>query len=266
MRGSDDKRYRRVLRETAQQLIFGSCGEVDVFEVCDALSITVRFENLKSKARAIVVNTLNATEIRLQKEFESPSQLRWARFLIAHELGHIILDRYCQASPLGKSEYWQHERLCNEFASVLLVPDTLITRLFAQRPKTSIGMLASVNRLATAATVPWLTAAFRYRAFIPEVVAFSVRRDCSSSPCFRIVASTLPFNEDRDRSIPLTSKLGTALCSLTLNRRTIPLDCSHFLDGTIPSCQTARAGVADSQGDGVYRVLVRDSKFAPASH
>jgi hypothetical protein len=44
------------------------------------------------------------------------------RFTIAHELGHILVDRAKGAQPSTEAEYWKHEDMCNRFAGALLVP------------------------------------------------------------------------------------------------------------------------------------------------
>lgn len=44
------------------------------------------------------------------------------RFILAHELGHVLLYRWGIQRPLGGREYWLQERLCDLFAELILCP------------------------------------------------------------------------------------------------------------------------------------------------
>lgn len=52
----------------------------------------------------------------------SPVAPRRIRFTVAHELGHVLLDKELGIRPKSRREYWQHERWCDDFAGNLLVP------------------------------------------------------------------------------------------------------------------------------------------------
>jgi hypothetical protein len=261
--------YRQVLSDAARYLALGSDGPLDVFRLCCTLSVSVQFGDLPGKARAVVVQRGEITEIRLRKNYEAPEMIGWARFLVAHELGHILLSRECRASPMGDSEYWVHEKLCDDFARALLVPDQLVASTLENLPTTTIGMVARINRLATVASVPWLTAAIRFCASVPEIAAFCAKIEKANDGSvrrYRVVSSTLPDNQERNRLIPVDSMLGNAFQHLSEQRRIRVLDVACFADGTIPSCKTANSGVVDSQGDGKYRLLVRLARSASSTN
>ncbi len=54
--------------------------------------------------------------------FSDPS----ARFLLAHEIAHCVIDLQIPISPSSRSEYWRLEELCNEMAAQLLVPRSFL--------------------------------------------------------------------------------------------------------------------------------------------
>ena len=46
-----------------------------------------------------------------------------ARFTMAHEIGHYMLEQYGVSRPSTRGEYWRTEALCHDFAGHLLIPD-----------------------------------------------------------------------------------------------------------------------------------------------
>src|SRR5262245_51088561 len=123
MKKADTALFSTALTEVAKRLVTDQLLPLDVTAVCRALSIRVTYGLLPGKARAGVVKGLHGSEIRLAERAGTDA---WQRFLIAHELGHIILERECAPPPMGQGEYWRHEELCDSFAALLLVPDALL--------------------------------------------------------------------------------------------------------------------------------------------
>lgn len=52
-----------------------------------------------------------------------------SRFTLAHELAHILLSRDLNCEPADESNYWWHERLCDDFAGRLLIRDEVLDSL-----------------------------------------------------------------------------------------------------------------------------------------
>jgi Zn-dependent peptidase ImmA (M78 family) len=60
------------------------------------------------------------------------------RFTIAHELGHVLIDKHYGIRPRTRGEYWTHEHLCDRFAAILLVPDAAASEFDATDPFESL--------------------------------------------------------------------------------------------------------------------------------
>lgn len=96
------------------------------------------------------------------------------RFTIAHELGHLLLmePREGTVARRLRSASSDVERLCDELAAAMLMPQDWVTRRFADRPrnlsairhlaqKTGTSMSAATARLAE--VVEWPMALLRWR-------------------------------------------------------------------------------------------------------
>ena len=86
-----------------------------------------------------------------------------ARFTLAHELGHVITERFLHChgdSPAGRSmERNQIERLCDEVAGALLLPQDLVLRVVGDAQPT----LGQLRHLALRGNVSLSCAAVRLR-------------------------------------------------------------------------------------------------------
>ncbi len=71
-------------------------------------------------------------KIRLyRRDFNAPLSCR-ERFSLAHELCHFLIWKKSGELPVP-SNYWKHERVCNAFASKLLVPEWVVNELIGDR-------------------------------------------------------------------------------------------------------------------------------------
>jgi len=71
-----------------------------------------------------------------------------ARFTMAHEIGHYLLETYGIPRPATEGDYWRTEELCHYFAGHLLVPPVAVGWV-AEAP--SSGPLEVLRRAALAA-------------------------------------------------------------------------------------------------------------------
>jgi hypothetical protein len=86
-----------------------------------------------------------------------------ARFTLAHELGHVLLDRDLDCRPLSKTEYWKHEAACNDFAARLLVPESVVLGLRGKSP------WRATDGIARDYDVSWEVAARRIAEAWPQL-------------------------------------------------------------------------------------------------
>lgn len=78
------------------------------------------------------------------------------RYVLAHELGHILFDSEFGVRPT-RGTYWEHEELCDEFATELLLPAGQIKPYMAVSGELVAQLILSM-RLASVGQVPWFLA------------------------------------------------------------------------------------------------------------
>jgi hypothetical protein len=153
---------------------------VDVMAVCRNCGVTVTRNHDVPARKARLVRVGAFAEIKLPL-----SNLRGAtpnehssleRFQIGHELAHYIIARDCGITPLGRSEYWRHERICDSFSGRLLLPTEVVSARLRQVGADPGGRLGALAGLANIAVVPWYIAAQRFFDVAPSVTFFGLRR------------------------------------------------------------------------------------------
>lgn len=164
------------------------------------------------------------------------------RFVIAHELGHLVLHRNGGKHPSGPSEYWRIERLCDEFARRLLIPDESIPKLTPENGASALEQLRASVLLSQKGAVPWSAAARRISETQEGVFFF--RLDPMRSGGFKVVVSTRPHH----RGIGQHITPGTALCETLSERLLGPLGV-HEVE---PRNLSGIAGITDIQSSAAY--------------
>jgi len=115
------------------------------------------------------------------------------RFVIAHELGHLILLRNGAPKPFGASEYWKLEEVCNDFARRLLINEEAINERLGRGDYSASSLLKICAGLALDAKVPWSAAAYRISESLPDTGFFRLE---PKQYGLKIVVSTFA-NKDR---------------------------------------------------------------------
>jgi hypothetical protein len=97
--------------------------------------------------RGALVRRGSAWEVLLMRAHSRREQISsHERFTIAHELGHYLLLREAQFRPQRNAEYWLGERLCNHFASRLLIPPRVLVDI--SEPAMADELANAVNEVA----------------------------------------------------------------------------------------------------------------------
>lgn len=91
------------------------------------------------------------------------------RLCVAHELAHYFLLKNFELLPRSKSEYWQHEELCDDFARHLLIPEQYIVQRASDTSWEPSAYLKLCGDVAAAAWIPWIHAAIRITERNPDV-------------------------------------------------------------------------------------------------
>lgn len=234
---------RSLLSDTADRL----AGEIDfpvsVRLICNCLNVRIR-RRTELKA-AVLVNANDGPEVHLPRPQRNTSRVifsrtsgtkgsfggkpngseSWERYVVAHELGHYVLHRARHGKPLGKSEYWIHEELCDSFARWLLLPQKALEKWFSRRLESlphispevwARSSLAMSKELQGAARVPWSIAATRISEYSERIAFLGIRNHDTTR--LRVNCSTLHSRKEIGRLILKSSELGQILSSEPMAR------------------------------------------------
>ncbi len=246
--------YRNVLVDQALDLSGTDVPPIDVIRICRDWGINIVRYDLPAR-RAVLVRTRTGHEIRLSSRCESQGRLSpLERFQIAHELGHLLLATKFAAAPVGKSEYWQHEQLCDYFASLLLLPSSAIRSKLTTRQRKPEEQLITVSELCRLAGVPWFTAAKRVAELDPRLqfLMFKPAVSKNGDHLYRVAASTLPGQREIHRQFPLNAVLGRHIQSA---KKGVPIAIPPVALRCFPSLRWSEAAAAiRSTWEAVYMV------------
>ena len=195
--------------------------------ICQQLGVRgIRREKLKD-AKSLLVNApadpiiiLNSDQDLREKPFTN-----WERFLIAHEVGHLILHQRGAKPPSGRSEYWKLENLCDSFACQLLIPDEILDEIANSFRCQAVDRLKATLFIAAKCHVPWSAAALRMSDSYPDGAFFRLTEMPNDG--FKVVVSTCPNRQGIGQRI----KPGSLLC--------------HALEGAIKSSGESQEIEAD---------------------
>lgn len=240
------EQYESFLKEAAMQLSDSTIMPVDVDVLCNRLNVRISRSNPTHRG-AILVRKRGMVEIQLpQRKRDKGKYSFFERFMITHELGHLLLEKKFDVTPLGRSEYWQHEDLCHLFARVVLMPDDFMKRKMLNTlctPLQRLGLTISLNNLAM---VPWPTSAFRVADFDDKIVFLGVKINPSDieGQSFYVNFSTLPNRKERGRRLSMDSEIGKRFAELLNKGSRIVFDQKLIRDANVfkefPSLREAK--------------------------
>lgn len=123
----------------------------------------------------VVENDKASPVVRVEMEGTPTALNQRQRFTVAHEVAHELFSRELLALPRRAREYWDIERLCNEFAGRLLVPDYFLATL-AKGVRNSSSLISAMRVLASRCAVSLETSARRLSDVLPNVGIMAVKR------------------------------------------------------------------------------------------
>jgi Zn-dependent peptidase ImmA (M78 family) len=231
--------YAELLQLAAEELAKGKDLPIDMHAVCKQLEVNVaRYQLPANKAQ--LVRTKSGVEIRLPDQpFGGEEYSRHERFLVAHELGHLILERGCAVTPLNNSEYWQHEELCDHFARMLLLPRAIVERKLRGVKATPKQLLGITTHLASRAYVSWSVAAFSVSASSDGAAFLALAVEDGGG--FRVTMSTLPGKKEIGRKISATGDFGRKIAEHVRDKKPFDIDQAMLSSSRAPSLRNARA-------------------------
>lgn len=208
--------YRDFLKDASVKLSpYSPHLKIDI--LCESLGVKVvrMYDYSYKKASLIKIN--NTYEIRISHIARKNNEYTpFERFLIAHELGHLLIERRFATFPLDNSEYWEYENLCDYFARVLLLPERYIQDKMKETNGNLKTLLDKTNFITYDALVPWPAVAYRITDFNSKCALFRVRCDSSHSDNthFKIDMSTLQGKKEIGRKFSTENALGSLFAKM----------------------------------------------------
>jgi hypothetical protein len=190
----DCQKYASVLYQIAAELSGTSQVPIAVGSICKRLGVSSVRREAIADGRSLLVDATKAPKILLRDsphlgEDKKPFSC-WERFVIAHELAHLLLHKANAKAPAGEEEYWRVESICDEFARRLLVPDRLLLEFVPASNWTAIELLRTTFKIADRAKVPWSAAAQRVTELVTQSGFF--RLQPMEEGGYKVTISTLP--------------------------------------------------------------------------
>jgi hypothetical protein len=185
--------YQITLDESSAKLRESSPCPVPLRPICRLLGVHgIRRDKLEG-ARSLLVDASMRPVIILNDSLGGTGRHReqftkWERFLIAHELGHLVLHQCGAKNPSGPSEYWKLEKLCDAFARRLLIPDHVVKEARDYESTRAVDRLRATFRLVERCSVPWSVVAHRLCDINNEAVFAQVASMKGGG--FKVVVST----------------------------------------------------------------------------
>lgn len=203
------------LFEIAATLARKSPAPVHLRAICNHYGIKIKrvSSNRKGVRHAFLLQASECMEILLP-ESNSDELTPWERFLVAHELGHFFLMQLNAPKPLGNREYWNTEKICDQFARKLLLPSKEVTKTVMVAGDSAADLLNATLYLQTKWFVPWPVAAHEVAGATKTVHFFRLQ---AKEGRIRISVSTLPNKNGTGSTILETSPLGLLLRDLPQN-------------------------------------------------
>ncbi|MCF7810968.1 ImmA/IrrE family metallo-endopeptidase [bacterium] len=226
------QQYLKILEEIvqiAESYSVEAGFPVDLKLVRKKIGLSARFSN-DIKERALLVRKKDRREeILINRNLGiEPSKRGFIRYIIAHEIGHMVLLRSGIEHHFINSEYWAHEYLCDSFAGKLLIPDEQFSIIYNKSDNSAIQRLSQTKRLALSARVNWATAAYRISCFDPATVFLEIKSDITNlginfkhvnfSSIIRWKSNERLASMERKRIIKNDSKMNKVLQKITTAR------------------------------------------------
>jgi hypothetical protein len=224
---------------------------VQLGTICNDLGVYVRRTDGRSQ-RALLVEREDVFEILLPSGMSHDDRFTtWERFLIAHEIGHVFLRRFRVQKPLGKSEYWKMEVICDSFARRLLLPRDAVSKTLEIVGGSASDRLRATLELQRQWDIPWPVAAFEVAECAP---CFQFFRISSSNRRFRVSVSTLPNKRQSGRLIDEESSLAVLLRGLKKSSQPvlIPMVTLRSIDGLSEAMDAAVLRATETE----YRIAI----------
>lgn len=246
------KTFSDYLSSAAVAITDGRSLPFDIDDVCNDLGLQI----IRSPDASGPTLGLRGKQLVIGLKPSGPLPLY--RFHVAHEIGHALLLREFGALPLGGSEYWQHENLCDFFARRLLLPDVALDHLTGYDCRDARSVLLEIHRLARQYQVPSCdVVAIRFRDRFPSAGVFEITRlprlkkqsmptTHSVATQFKVTFSNLPSKKAIGTLVGSSTILGSTLEEFRKVKAQRDLDGALILGTLFPKYELGTPAYATS--------------------
>lgn len=254
-------KYREFLSEVADSLS-SPVPCVDIENLCRKLRVEVVRATGEKNKDGYLTQTGNSYKISISREnAEKKEYTPSERFIIAHEIGHLLLIRKFSLNPKDEGDYWQIENLCDYFARKLLLPNDYMAEKINKIKLDLRNILGLTNAIAKETHAPWPAIAHRIVEFEPALAFFKVTISYSNKkPIFLMNMSTLHNKKIQNTKFSIDNELGRLLTSID-KKSSLYFDKTVFQNSSInkkfPSFATALEGLAYRSGDREIQLIIR---------
>ncbi len=165
--------YKSLLGDAANDITINMSYPINILSVCDNLNIKI-VNDTESLNKATLVAIKNKTIIKLSRDFYDDINSQFIRHILAHEIGHYILDHEFKATSI-KSEYWIIEELCDFFSRSLLVPKRAIETKVASLSDDLYQYLHFSKYISKKFNVTWITSVTRLKDLFNEILFLNIK-------------------------------------------------------------------------------------------
>ena len=166
------------LRAEAKVLSSAQTVPIHLRQILDEYKLPIELCDKKIRRANLFKDEKGRYKIKVASKLMENRSLRgYARYFVAHELGHYLLIKHGDADASNEKELWRIEHACNAFSRWLLIPDRFLVPVMAGKTNTSEALLRISNVLTRKAIVSWETSAQRIVDYEANAVFFAFRFD-----------------------------------------------------------------------------------------
>ncbi len=255
---------KEFLCDISQKFTTHAATHVDMALLCASLEVTVvRSPNVDFK-RALLIKDVGGYQIKLQqKKVNKDVYTPFEEFVIAHEIGHLLLERKYSIRPHRSKEYWELEDLCDYFARMLLLPESYIRGKINDSKIEPKALLELSNQISEEAQVYWPVAAYRLAEIFADYEFFRAKNNetPSKGKHFEIDVTTLENKKERRRRFWLENEIGRKFVAMTKDGDGIFIEQSIFKRPDVvkkfPSFCKGKEGYAYRQNSREFRFIIK---------
>jgi Zn-dependent peptidase ImmA (M78 family) len=198
------------LMDAAEKLASKRGIPLPIAKLCGELGVKIE-RTATGRARALLVDAKKNPRILLRVQNRLDERYTpWERFLIAHELGHLVLHHRDFPRPQEPGDYWETERLCDAFARRLLAPESRFGHLARGAENTPAQRLNLARYIERTAEITWAAAAMRVSDWHPTAVFFHLKTEDDGN--LKVAFSST--RKEMGRKIVLNTLLAKALLEI----------------------------------------------------